>query len=99
MARNGKDNETVWLTIDMNDVSKAVRKAYEDYREVQALANEARKEFEKAYLAAEKLEAPAGKRFAFGYRFGKASIALVTDDKRPAAKPKMTLAEYLAAHR
>lgn len=98
MTRNGKDNDTTWINVDQDDMSKATLKAYGDYRDLQALANEARKAFEAEFVKGQR--APAGKRFAFGYKFGKLSVALVDDD-RPVkvARPKLTLAEYLAQQR
>ena len=44
-------------------------------------------------------ELPVGKRMVCGYNFGKLSVAIVDDDRKPAkAQPaKQSLADFLAA--
>lgn len=70
-----------WIEIDLDSLPHDVRDAYDEYKVVQREAAKLRATFEAALTAAS--PAPACFRYAFGYRFGKLSIALA-----PAAPAK-----------
>lgn len=72
-----------WQQIDTTTLSQGQEAAYLSYKAKYAAMKEQRKAFEE--LMAEDVELPRGKKLAFGYNFGKLSIAIVDDDK-PAAK-------------
>jgi hypothetical protein len=99
----GKDG---WLTLEPElDMSAKARAAYEAMKDAYA-AYRATEEY-KRYVALQveyetemQATSPEGKALVFGYRFGKASIKYVEASERkakPASKPQVSLAEYLAA--
>lgn len=85
-----------WRTIDAESLPTDIRSAYDAYKSANRLAQAAREFFEQQFTDA--IPVPAGSRIAFGYRFGKLSIAVIPDD-RPATKPRttpLTMAELMA---
>ena len=92
-----KDNSAVWHEIDPLTLTDEVKYAYDQYKAQYAAMKAARLTFE-TMLAAQ--AAPVeGKRVVFGYNFGKLSVAIVDDDRKPAkATPaKQSLADFIAA--
>lgn len=89
-----KDAE--WMTIDASTLSPAIAKAYAEYKEAYRMAKALREDFEKAMSDAAGLN--GGKRLIFGYNFGKLSIAVVDDDRKPskAKQSTLSLADFLA---
>lgn len=88
-----------WRTIDAESLPTDIRSAYDAYKSANRLAQAAREFFEQQFTHA--VPVPAGSRLAFGYRFGKLSIAVIPDD-RPATKPSskpLTMADLLAMQR
>lgn len=84
-----------WVEIDAGELEASLKSAYDcyklAYREMKAL----REAFERAM--AEAAQVPVGKRMVFGYNFGKLSVAIVDDDRKPSsAKPKLSLADFMA---
>lgn len=86
-----------WQNIDPATLSPAARAHYDTYKAAYKTASDARKAFEAQVVA--DAGVPAGKTLAFGYRFGKLSVALADAKDAPkAAAPKLSLAAYLATH-
>lgn len=88
----------VWQEIDPATLSAEAAKRYKAYKEAYAFMKECRGEFE-AHMNEQAASAlPEGKRLAFGYNFGKLSVAVVDDDKPAKRETKpQGLAEWLAA--
>lgn len=88
-----------WREVSPDTLPTETRKLYDDYKEAQRYAASQREAFEAAMSSI--AACPQGQRLAFGYRFGKLSIAVIPDDKparRPASAPA-SLADFLAAQR
>lgn len=80
-----------WQTIDTETLPAPIAKQYAHYKESYAEMKAERKAFEDAVT--DLISPPKGKRIAFGYNFGKLSVALVDDDAKPASKSSIRLAE------
>lgn len=91
MAKHDAD----WITIDVTTLDADVLEAFAQYKDAYREMKELRGAFEKLMAA----DVPAGERMIFGYNFGKLSIAIVPDDRKPAKAKQSTqsLAEYLAS--
>lgn len=91
-----KNTDAIWVEVDVASLSDGARKAYEAYKDMYRQMKAKREEFEG--LIAKDAGVPEGKRMVFGYNFGKLSVAIVDDDRKPAkAKPaKLSLADYMA---
>lgn len=88
--------DVTWKQVDVTTLSAPAQKLWSELKAKQAEARIAREAFEVALIATVAGELPQGKRLAFGYKFGKLSIAVVADDKK--AKPQavpLTLAQTL----
>jgi hypothetical protein len=83
-----------WTEINTRTLPVEVKTFYADYIDAQDEATKARKAFEAALLPL--LKAPKGKKIAFGYKWGKLSIALV-DDTGPSSKGALDLSTLLKA--
>ena len=85
--------DAVWQEIDPASLPEAQGALYTAYKQQYRAMKAARQSFEDSFASA----APEGKRFVFGYNFGKLSMAVVEDDRKP-VQPKATLslAQYLA---
>jgi spermidine/putrescine-binding protein len=68
-----------WKIIDIDTLTEEEKKKYKQYKDGYQTLKEMRQEFE----AEVSKRAPQGKRIAFGYNFGKLSIAIVDDDGSP----------------
>ena len=88
-------SELSWTEIDPDTLPAAQAAAYADYKALYRKMKAAREAFEASFQSA----APDGKRFVFGYNFGKLSIALADEDRRAkrTATAKASLADFLAA--
>lgn len=88
-------SELTWTEIDPETLPAAQAAAYAEYKALYRKMKACREAFEASFQSA----APEGKRFVFGYNFGRLSIAVADDDKRArkSAQPKASLADYLAA--
>jgi len=89
-------SDAVWTVIDADTLADEQRFAYDEYKAKYRLMKEAREHFENHMQSA--VELPAGKRLVFGYNFGKLSVAVVDDDRKPTAKANapQSLSSYLA---
>lgn len=91
------NSDTVWHEINPETLTNQLGAAYKAYKAKYAEMKAARQQFEESMSAEANL--PVGKRMVFGYNFGKLSVAIVDDDRKPAkAQPaKQSLADFLAA--
>ena len=90
--------EAKWVEIDPSTLDTATMKQYEDYKAMYRRAKEARQAFEEMMQTASGLSG-TGKRLVFGYNFGKLSVAVVDDDRKPvkARTGSQSLAQFLSA--
>ena len=90
-----KANSTLtWQEIDPQTLPESVGKAYQEYKAQYRAMKEARGVFEDSLQAG----APEGMRIVCGYNFGKLSMALAPDDRKPAkAKAQGSLEAFMAA--
>lgn len=91
------NNDAAWIEIEIDTLNAGQAAAYRQYKQMYAEMKAQRQAFEA--LMAEGV--PAGERMIFGYNFGKLSVAIVPDDRKPAkaAQAKQSLAEYLAGRK
>ena len=91
------NSDAVWTEINPETLPEQIKHAYDYYKEMYREMKEQRQCFEKAM--ADTAELPTGKRMIFGYNFGKLSVAIVDDDRKPAkATPaKQSLADFIAS--
>jgi hypothetical protein len=82
-----------WTTLDVETFSDDLQALYYSYRKAQDAANTQRKAFEAAMSA--KLELPSHLTLAFGYRFGKLSVAIVPKAKPSASRSALSLADLM----
>lgn len=89
--------DAVWTELNPDTLPNNLSAMYAEYKEMYRRMKNQRTEFENAVAAAAEL--PEGKRMVFGYNFGKLSVAIVDDDRKPAkATPaKQSLAEFIAS--
>jgi len=79
-----------WDNIDPQSLPEDLAKLYYAYRKAADAANEARKLFEEE--ANEAFDSGPGNRLAFGYKFGKLSVAIVRDAPRT-SRPARSLSD------
>jgi hypothetical protein len=84
-----------WLTIDPASLAPKQAELYLQYKACYKAMKQARELFESAMQEG----VPEGERMILGYNFGKLSVAIVPDDRKPAqaAKGVVSLAAFLAA--
>ena len=88
-------SDAVWIELDVETLSMEAAEQYGNYKRQYKAAKEARERFEQVMNDQAKL--PEGKRMVFGYNFGKLSVAIVADDRKPKAEAKrQSLADFLA---
>lgn len=89
--------EANWVELKVETLSEDMAQGYAKYKDIYRQMKEARQAFEDGMNKSAEL--PEGKRLVFGYNFGKLSVAIVDDDRKPtkAQAPKQTLAQFLAA--
>ena len=94
-----KNMDAVWSEINPETLPRSVAEAYAQYKEMYKEMKAQRMIFEN--MLAEVARVPEGKRIVFGYNFGKLSVALVDDDRKPAkATPaRQSLADFIASLR
>lgn len=87
------ETKAVWHSIDTATLNPEQAKLYNAYRDINTKAGEARKAFEKAFVAGYK--APDGYKLAVSHRFG-LSVAVVKDDGKGKTNSKaMSLTAFL----
>jgi hypothetical protein len=82
-----------WQSLDVETLSPDLRAGYFEYRKAQDAANKLRLAFEEGMNA--KVELPAHLVLAFGYKFGKISVAIAPAERPRARKTAMSLAELI----
>lgn len=84
-----------WREVDPSSLPHDLRTAYDQYKRAAKQAATDRETFEQLMSATAAV--PTGQRLAFGYRFGKLSIAVIPDDKpiRKASSQAQTLTDFL----
>lgn len=89
--------DAVWTELQPTSLPTEIAQAYADYKDAYKVMKDYRLAFETSLANAASL--PEGKRMVFGYNFGKLSVAIVDDDRKPAkATPaKQSLADFIAA--
>ena len=95
MAKANQD--AVWCELNPDTLPNNIKGTYIAYKDMYKLMKEARTSFETRLSA--NAHVPEGKRMIFGYNFGKLSVAIVDDDRKPAkATPaKQSLADFIAS--
>lgn len=88
------ETKVEWQTFDIDTLSDDLKAQYYDYRRAQDAANKLRLAFEKSMN--DKVELPSHLALAFGYKFGKLSVALVPAERPHARKATMSLSQLLA---
>ena len=91
------DDKADWQELDPTALAPKLATAYEQYKANYKAMKVSRLQFEDMMQHG----VPEGKRMVFGYRFGKLSVAIVEareEAPRASAKPKLTLAQFLAAN-
>jgi hypothetical protein len=88
-----------WRVVDPDTLPANLSAAYAEYKETYKLMKSARIAFETSMSAAAAL--PATSRLAFGYNFGRLSIAVIPNTPRPASAParSTSLADFLTSTR
>ena len=89
--------DAVWIEINPETLPKDIAEAYAQYKEIYKEMKAQRLRFETMF--ADLADAPKGKRIVFGYNFGKLSVALVDDDRKPAktTPARQSRADFIAA--
>ena len=84
-----------WTTIDPDSLSAEQQAAYCEYKDQYREMKKAREVFETSMQK----NVPQGQRIVCGYNFGKLSVAMTADDRKPVAKAKAVgcLADFIAA--
>lgn len=86
---NGKS--LTWTNIDPSSMPATQQKLYNKYKAQYKLMKEAREAFENSFQEA----APEGKRYVFGYNFGKLAIALDVAKNVKTPVKEMSLKDFL----
>ena len=89
--------DATWTELDPATLPNSVKVMYDNYKAQYKAMKEARLGFE--FEMGQFAQVPDGKRMIFGYNFGKLSVAIVDDDRKPAkATPaKQSLADFIAS--
>jgi hypothetical protein len=98
-----EDTKVEWTNLDVESLSDDLRDEYYAYRKAMDSANKLRMAFEASMEIANDAEHerltgksfPDHLRLAFGYKFGKISVAIVPAERKGARKTAMSLAEIL----
>lgn len=93
MKRANK-SDLVWLSVDLESLPADLQRKFSAYRKAADEAQNAKRAFEAAFIAAARKGKKVGnsETFAFGYKFGRLAIAVVED--KPEAAPKAAKAGF-----
>ena len=83
-----KDSTANWQVVNVDSLPTTIREHYDAYKAAYAAMKAARETFEVSMRTALMSATPKGKRLAIAYNFGKLSVAMVDDDRKPAATSK-----------
>ena len=89
------DAKPDWTQLDPDTLSPDLRKAYDEYKAAAKAAAILRTTFEA--LMTNAIDPLDGEKLAFGYKFGKLSLAIVPADKPKRRTAALSLADYLAS--
>lgn len=85
-----------WREIDPATLTGGIADAYRQYKEAYRIAKANKDRFEEAMAA--KAGLPSELKLIFGYNFGKLSVAVVPNDRKPkSTAATASLAEWLTA--
>lgn len=86
--------KAAWVTVDPATLASRPSELYLQYKACYKAMKQAREMFEQSMQEG----VPEGERMICGYNFGKLSVAIVPDERKPVATPKGTvsLAAFLA---
>lgn len=87
--------EIEWTQLDPDSLSPELRASYDKYRAAAKAAAVLRTEFEARMTVA--IDPLDGEKLAFGYKFGKLSLAIVPADRPKRRTAAVSLADYLAS--
>lgn len=89
--------DAVWTEIKPDTLPTEINAAYAAYKEMYRQMKAQRQAFEA--MVSEAAALPEGKRMVFGYNFGKLSVAIVDDDRKPAKNTpaKQSLSDFIAS--
>jgi hypothetical protein len=88
-----KTPDTDWQSLDVDTLDNTLQAAYFTYRKAQDHANTQRKAFEA--LMSTKIELPAHLSLAFGYKFGKLSVAIVPIKRPSSGRAAMSMSDLM----
>lgn len=89
------NTEAKWQNVNPETLPASALGLYNQYKDQYRKAAALREEFEKHMN--ELAQLPIGSRLAFGYKFGKLSMAVVEDDRKPSKSTgAASLADFLA---
>ena len=88
------DKAADWQQLDVATLSRDLQAAYFDYRKAQDAADKLRHAFEAAMSG--KVELPSHLKLAFGYKFGRISVAIVPSAGRT-SRPAASLESLIAS--
>ena len=88
-----KAPDTDWQSLDVDTLSNDIQALYFTYRKAQEHASTQRKAFEAAMSA--KIELPTHLSLAFGYKFGKLSVAIVPVKRPSTGKAALSLLDLM----
>ena len=89
------DKVIEWTQLDPDSLSPELRASYDKYRAAAKAAAILRTEFEA--LMTNAIDPLENEKLAFGYKFGKLSLAIVPADKPKRRTAAVSLADYLAS--
>jgi hypothetical protein len=97
MAYTAKRTDATWIEMDVATLDHNTQTQYQMYKQAYADMKAQRQKFEDMMQTDAGL--PEGKRMVFGYNFGKLSVAIVDDDRKPAKakQAKQSLADFIAS--
>jgi len=84
------NDKLAWLQIDISDLNADNQKLYATLKKAQEQTAKIRADFEAAVRVHAKAMIPEGHDLAFGYRFGRLSVALVPKDEPKKSSAKNT---------
>jgi hypothetical protein len=88
-----KAPDTDWQSLDVDTLDSTLQTAYFNYRKAQDHANTQRKAFET--LMSAKVELPTHLSLAFGYKFGKLSVAIVPVKRPSSGRAALSLTDLM----
>lgn len=101
LGSNPMATELSWRNLDLDQLTASQRKAYDAYKSAARTAAELREAFEANMNSSLGFGPDSAQRLAFGYKFGKLSVAVAPNDRKASRKPSApaaSLADWLKAN-